>query len=188
MRRLTGVALAERRDRTPELLLRHRIVDFSSGKKVLLHIKREQRYKARMDANEYFHRLTCAVWWQLRSGGVLARLGAALVPPMPQCAPPAGFTSARATDVRSALLLLGLGLFLSALLAQCELEAVKDCRHQCDECVRGPQLNVFSEALYMWFMLVYVKTLLVHSAVIRITPDTFKIEALNTAPPPLRLH
>ncbi|KAF9413281.1 hypothetical protein HW555_008447 [Spodoptera exigua] len=50
---------------------------------------------------------------QLRSGGALARLEAALVPDMPQCAPPPGFASARATDVRSALILLIVGLITS---------------------------------------------------------------------------
>ncbi|PZC82663.1 hypothetical protein B5X24_HaOG200862 [Helicoverpa armigera] len=53
---------------------------------------------------------------QLRSGGALARLEAALVPDMPQCAPPPGFASARATDVRSALILLIVGLITSLLL------------------------------------------------------------------------
>ncbi|KAH9632280.1 hypothetical protein HF086_010205 [Spodoptera exigua] len=41
------------------------------------------------------------------------RLEAALVPDMPQCAPPPGFASARATDVRSALILLIVGLITS---------------------------------------------------------------------------
>ena len=53
---------------------------------------------------------------QLRGGGALARLEAALVPDMPQCAPPPGFASARATDVRSALILLIVGLVTSLLL------------------------------------------------------------------------
>ncbi|XP_075974969.1 putative glutamate receptor isoform X3 [Anticarsia gemmatalis] len=53
---------------------------------------------------------------QLRSGGALARLEAALVPDMPQCAPPPGFASARATDVRSALILLTVGLISSLIL------------------------------------------------------------------------
>ncbi|KAJ0175630.1 hypothetical protein K1T71_008789 [Dendrolimus kikuchii] len=53
---------------------------------------------------------------QLRSGGVLARLGAELVPDMPQCEAPSGFASARATDVRSALILLSIGLTAAALL------------------------------------------------------------------------
>ncbi|KAJ8721550.1 hypothetical protein PYW07_002325 [Mythimna separata] len=52
----------------------------------------------------------------LLSGGALARLEAALVPDMPQCAPPPGFASARATDVRSALILLIVGLITSLLL------------------------------------------------------------------------
>ncbi|CAD0199780.1 unnamed protein product [Chrysodeixis includens] len=53
---------------------------------------------------------------QLRSGGALARLEAALVPDMPKCAPPPGFASARATDVRSALILLVLGFITSLSL------------------------------------------------------------------------
>ncbi|CAG4971568.1 unnamed protein product [Parnassius apollo] len=52
---------------------------------------------------------------QLRGSGVLARLEAALVPSMPMCAPPPRFASARATDVRSALILFLIGL-ISALL------------------------------------------------------------------------
>ncbi|KAG6460188.1 uncharacterized protein LOC115450000 isoform X2 [Manduca sexta] len=51
----------------------------------------------------------------LRTGGSLARLEAALVPDMPYCATKAGFASARATDVRSAFILLGTG-FVTALL------------------------------------------------------------------------
>ncbi|XP_060803740.1 uncharacterized protein LOC106141045 [Amyelois transitella] len=53
---------------------------------------------------------------QLRSTGSLARLEAALVPAMPECAPPVGFASARATDVRSALLLIVAGLIAALLL------------------------------------------------------------------------
>ncbi|XP_022834108.1 probable glutamate receptor [Spodoptera litura] len=55
---------------------------------------------------------------QLRSGGALARLEAALVPDMPQCAPPPGFASARATDVRSALILLIVGLTTSLTIGK----------------------------------------------------------------------
>ncbi|KAM3964291.1 glutamate receptor U1 [Aphomia sociella] len=53
---------------------------------------------------------------QLRSNGALARLESALVPSMPECAPPAGFASARAADVRSALLLIIAGLIAAALI------------------------------------------------------------------------
>ncbi|XP_053613152.1 uncharacterized protein LOC128676810 [Plodia interpunctella] len=53
---------------------------------------------------------------QLRSTGALARLGSALVPAMPECAPPVGFASARANDVRSALLLIVSGLIAAFLL------------------------------------------------------------------------
>ncbi|XP_059050067.1 uncharacterized protein LOC131845070 [Achroia grisella] len=53
---------------------------------------------------------------QLRSNGALARLESALVPSMPECDPPAGFASARATDVRSALLLIVSGLMAATLL------------------------------------------------------------------------
>ncbi|XP_035433718.2 uncharacterized protein LOC118265111 [Spodoptera frugiperda] len=60
-----------------------------------------------------YARPTLLTLLQLRSGGALARLEAALVPDMPQCAPPPGFASARATDVRSALILLIVGLITS---------------------------------------------------------------------------
>ncbi|CAB3223642.1 unnamed protein product [Arctia plantaginis] len=63
-----------------------------------------------------YARPTLVYLLQLRSGGALARLEAALVPDMPQCAPPAGFASARATDVRSALILFTVGLIFSLAL------------------------------------------------------------------------
>ncbi|XP_049868133.1 glutamate receptor U1-like [Pectinophora gossypiella] len=55
---------------------------------------------------------------QLRSGGALERLESALVPAMPQCAPPPGFASARAADVRSALILLLVGLVTALMLGE----------------------------------------------------------------------
>ncbi|KAJ2942655.1 hypothetical protein O0L34_g2124 [Tuta absoluta] len=55
---------------------------------------------------------------QLRSSGVLVRLEAALVPAMPYCTPPPGFASARATDVRSALILLLTGLIIALLIGR----------------------------------------------------------------------
>ncbi|XP_039751005.1 probable glutamate receptor isoform X1 [Pararge aegeria] len=53
---------------------------------------------------------------QLRSGAVLSRLEAALVPAMPQCTPPSGFASARAEDVRTALFVILAGLLTGLLL------------------------------------------------------------------------
>ncbi|XP_038214587.1 probable glutamate receptor [Zerene cesonia] len=47
---------------------------------------------------------------QLRSSGTLSKLAATLVPAMPQCAPPSGFASARAADVRTAFLVIVTGL------------------------------------------------------------------------------
>ncbi|XP_072938862.1 uncharacterized protein [Epargyreus clarus] len=57
---------------------------------------------------------------QLRSSGILGRLEAALVPSMPQCAPPSGFASARAADVRTALLLLLAGLLAALFIGVVE--------------------------------------------------------------------
>nr|XP_034827049.1 glutamate receptor U1-like [Maniola hyperantus] len=52
----------------------------------------------------------------LRSGAVLSRLEAALVPAMPQCTPPSGFASARAADVKTALFVILAGLHAGLLL------------------------------------------------------------------------
>ncbi|XP_061730130.1 uncharacterized protein LOC133534851 [Cydia pomonella] len=63
----------------------------------------------------------------LRSGGAMARLQAALVPGMPRCAPPPGFASARATDVRSALILLVIGLVTALLLGKFSRRLSRPC-------------------------------------------------------------
>ncbi|XP_069356383.1 probable glutamate receptor isoform X2 [Maniola hyperantus] len=57
---------------------------------------------------------------QLRSGAVLSRLEAALVPAMPQCTPPSGFASARAADVKTALFVILAGLHAGLLLGVAE--------------------------------------------------------------------
>ncbi|CAG9785483.1 unnamed protein product [Diatraea saccharalis] len=53
---------------------------------------------------------------QLHNTGALVQLQATLVPAMPECAPPAGFASARAADVRSALILIIGGLVASSVI------------------------------------------------------------------------
>ncbi|CAG4985926.1 unnamed protein product [Colias eurytheme] len=53
---------------------------------------------------------------QLRSSGTLSKLAATLVPAMPECAPPSGFASARAADVRTAFLVIITGLIAALLV------------------------------------------------------------------------
>ncbi|XP_064072067.1 probable glutamate receptor [Vanessa tameamea] len=57
---------------------------------------------------------------QLRSGGILARLEAALVPSMPQCEPSSGFASARAADVKTALFVILTGYVIAILIGIAE--------------------------------------------------------------------
>ncbi|CAH0714308.1 unnamed protein product, partial [Brenthis ino] len=57
---------------------------------------------------------------QLRSSGALGRLEKALVPGMPQCSPPSGFASARAADVKTALLVIFIGLTSSFFIGVAE--------------------------------------------------------------------
>ncbi|KOB69402.1 Glutamate receptor delta-2 subunit [Operophtera brumata] len=70
--------------------------------------------------NSPYARPTLISLLQLRGAGSLARLEASLVPEMPHCAPPPGFASARATDVRSALLLLVTGYIAAFVLGLVE--------------------------------------------------------------------
>ncbi|CAH2076297.1 unnamed protein product, partial [Iphiclides podalirius] len=57
---------------------------------------------------------------QLRGTGVLKRLEDMLVPEMPKCDPLPHFASARATDVRSALILFLIGLVSATLIGVAE--------------------------------------------------------------------
>ncbi|XP_050347210.1 probable glutamate receptor [Nymphalis io] len=57
---------------------------------------------------------------QLRSGGILARLEAALEPSMPKCEPSSGFASARAADVKTALLVILTGYVAAILIGAAE--------------------------------------------------------------------
>ncbi|XP_046962239.1 uncharacterized protein LOC124531762 [Vanessa cardui] len=57
---------------------------------------------------------------QLRSGGILARLEAALVPSMPQCQPSSGFASARAADVKTALFVILTGYVIAIIIGIAE--------------------------------------------------------------------
>ncbi|CAH2991360.1 unnamed protein product [Chilo suppressalis] len=57
---------------------------------------------------------------QLHDTGALARLQTALVPAMPECAPPVGFASARAADVSSALILIVAGLSAASIIGLAE--------------------------------------------------------------------
>ncbi|KAL4715512.1 hypothetical protein ACJJTC_009138 [Scirpophaga incertulas] len=57
---------------------------------------------------------------QLRNTGCMDRLQAALVPAMPECVPPPGFASARAADVRSALILIIVGLIAASFIGIAE--------------------------------------------------------------------
>ncbi|XP_068632670.1 glutamate receptor U1-like [Battus philenor] len=72
---------------------------------------------------------------QLRSSGVLMRLEKTLVPAMPRCTPPPRFTSARYTDVRSALMLFSIGIISSLLIGIAEYFWSK--RDMLKECIGG---------------------------------------------------
>ncbi|KPJ12050.1 Glutamate receptor, ionotropic kainate 1 [Papilio machaon] len=83
---------------------------------------------------------------QLRGAGVVARLSAALVPAMPTCEPPPRFASARAADVRSALVVFLIGLFASMFIGIVEYCWNKRC--QLKKCVIGyfATLKIFSNS------------------------------------------
>ncbi|XP_045534579.1 uncharacterized protein LOC106714049 [Papilio machaon] len=81
---------------------------------------------------------------QLRGAGVVARLSTALVPAMPTCEPPPRFASARAADVRSALVVFLIGLFASIFIGKCK---VTKCSRELHVFMRRARARVAREFL-----------------------------------------